>query len=573
MLSELVVKISADMQDFEKDIGSVQSKLDGFGTKMKSVGTTMSLAFTAPILAMGGASIKLASDMAETMNKIDVTFKENASVVKEWAKNSIEQMGLSQASALDATALFGDFASSMGLTSKDTLDMSMSLTQLGADLASFKNVDIEQAMNALAGVFTGETESLKRLGVVMTEVNLETFALAQGIQKPIDKMSQAEKVQLRYAYLMNVTKNAQGDFARTADGSANQMRMFQENLKELGTTIGAIILPFFTSFITKLNDLVKFFTNLNPKTQKFLIILAGVVAVIGPLLIILGFIASAISSLIGLFVSLNVAMLPLLATIGLIILAIVAIGVAVFLIIKYWDEIKAFFIATWEKIKEIFFKGLDFISNLIKNSPIGIYFRVMFAIMERVIKAFLIIFLTLFTPIFEWLREKFNNLKEFFKLFWEANKLIFKIGVEKIKPVIQPLLDLVAKIKEIWGGLKEFFGGLFDSIGNGIKEGLNMAIRFVNKMIESVENSINKIIDSLNKMGEVFGISIDRVSFGRLSEIGSDTSSVSSNFNGGTTVNPNNSYTNVYIDGRQVASSVAPYMTDSVMMNNGVAYR
>ena len=162
----------------------------------------------------------------------------------------------------------------MGIGRDEAAKMSMRLVQLGADMASFKNVPIEQAMGALAGVFTGETESLKLLGIVMLETSLQAFALTQGITKKIEKMTEAEKVALRYAYVLSVTKNSQGDFQRTSEGAANQMRMFGENLKQLAVVYGQEILPVFTSILKEVNQMLVSFGEL-PKTTKQIILVFG----------------------------------------------------------------------------------------------------------------------------------------------------------------------------------------------------------------------------------------------------------------------------------------------------------
>jgi hypothetical protein len=149
----------------------------------------------------------------------------------------------------------------------------------------------------LNGVFTGETESLKRLGIVMTQVNLQQFAQEQGIQKTLKAMTQAEKVNLRYQFVMAKTTNAQGDFARTSDGAANQMRIFQESIKELGASFGAVILPAFTSLVEKANAVLLKFKNLGEGTKKIIVIIAGVAAAIGPVLVVLGSMSSGIALL------------------------------------------------------------------------------------------------------------------------------------------------------------------------------------------------------------------------------------------------------------------------------------
>jgi hypothetical protein len=164
-------------------------------------------------------------------------------------------------------------------------------------------MNIEEVTTALAGVFTGETESLKRLGIVMTQVNLEQFAMEQGIKKTIKEMTQAEKVQLRYQFVMAKTANAQGDFARTSDGAANQMRIFQESMKELGASFGSVILPAFTKLVKKANDVLIKFKSLDSSTKKIIVIIGGVVAAIGPVLVVLGSMSSGIALVASGFVA------------------------------------------------------------------------------------------------------------------------------------------------------------------------------------------------------------------------------------------------------------------------------
>ena len=137
-------------------------------------------------------------------------------------------------------------------------------------------------------MFTGETESLKRLGIVMTEANVKAFALSKGITAKYEAMSQGEKVMLRYQYVMNSTKNAQGDFARTSDGAANQMRMFEESMKELGVTFGQVVLPAVTKLITKVNSMLNYFRELSPEAKTFIVTLAGLAAAAGPMLYLAG---------------------------------------------------------------------------------------------------------------------------------------------------------------------------------------------------------------------------------------------------------------------------------------------
>ena len=146
--------------------------------------------------------------------------------------------------------------------------MSQTLVGLAADMASFKNISIDRAQTALNAVYTGETESLKELGVVMTQANLEAYAMSKGIEKSYQDMTEAEKVTLRYQYVLDKTQNSQGDFARTSDSAANQMRIAQESAKELAAEFGQKLLPAGTKILEFANDLLDGFNNLDDGTQQ-----------------------------------------------------------------------------------------------------------------------------------------------------------------------------------------------------------------------------------------------------------------------------------------------------------------
>ena len=343
-MAELSVEISAKIDRLLSELGKAKKALGGIGTaterlteklkkageKMGRIGKSMTTYLTLPLAAIAGASIKMASDFTESLNKVDVAFKSSSKEVRKFAETTLETFGIAEGTALDMAALFGDMGTSMGVPTDKAADLATAMVGLAGDMSSFKNIGIKEVTTALNGVFTGETESLKRMGIVMTIANLKAFALTRGMSDNIEAMTQAQKVQLRYAYILSVTKNAQGDFARTSEGSANQMRIFSESVKELSVAFGEILLPYFTKAITYVNKVVKAFTNLSPATKKIIVVVAGLVAVIGPLLIALGFLSTTIIP--ALITGFGI----LLGPIGLITAAIVALGVVVY---KNFDAI------------------------------------------------------------------------------------------------------------------------------------------------------------------------------------------------------------------------------------------
>lgn len=312
---KLRVILEAKSEKLTKALDKSSAKLKQFGDDASRIGKKLSIGLTLPIAAAGGAAIKLASDFEESLNKVDVSFKNSSNSVKEFSKTTLTQFGIAQGTALDMAAMFGDMGTSMGLTTQQAAAMSTSMVGLAGDLASFKNIQIEEATTALAAVFTGETESLKRLGIVMTEANLKQFALTQGITKNIKEMTQAEKTTLRYQYVIASTGNAQGDFARTQDGAANQMRIFSESLKEIGANLGQILLPAFTKVVTKVNGALKAFMELDEGTKKIILVITGIVGAVGPFLMALGKLPALLSLAAGGFRLLTAAMVanPILA--------------------------------------------------------------------------------------------------------------------------------------------------------------------------------------------------------------------------------------------------------------------
>ncbi len=325
-------KVSAPQLD------ALGKKFQNVGSKMTSAGRTMSTDVTPALTAGFGLAIKEASDFEENLNKVDVTFGTSSKAVKQWADSATKNFGLSKNAALEMTSQFGDMGTSMGLSQKNASQMSMSLAGLAGDLASFKNIGVDEAMTALNGVFTGETESLKTLGIVMTETNLKQFADDCGLV--YEEMTQAEKVQLRYNYVMAQTKNAQGDYARTSDGTANSIRTLTQSLSNLAIAFGELVLPIITPVIQGLTKVIEKITKLPKPIKGAILIIGGVLAVAGPLLIFMGSLASAIGALIPLVGGLSVASLPITGTMLLIAAAIAAVVAAGVLLYKNWDTVK-----------------------------------------------------------------------------------------------------------------------------------------------------------------------------------------------------------------------------------------
>lgn len=352
-------------QQAKKAGDSMGKSFENAGAKMKSVGNKLVLGVTTPIIGLGVAAAKLASDFNESLNKIDVAFGKDAQGVKTWANTTLKSFGIANGTALDMASNYGDMATSMGLPTGAAATMSEKLVGLAGDLASFKNIGIDEANTALTSIFTGETESLKSLGIVMTQANLQDYAASKGIKTKIADMTQAELTQLRYNFVLSKTNNAQGDFERTGAGTANSARVFKESLKELGAVMGQNILPVITPIIQKLSEMVQNFGKLSPSMQQTIIKILAIIAIGGPVLVVIGTLVTAVGAIVSVFSAAGAAIASaggiiavLTGPIGIaiaIIIVIVGIG---YELIRNWGAIKAGAIAlgtaistAWANIK------------------------------------------------------------------------------------------------------------------------------------------------------------------------------------------------------------------------------
>nr|DAF81482.1 MAG TPA: minor tail protein [Caudoviricetes sp.] len=240
-----------------KTVGKVQSltaKLKGvFGKVAKTIGVALSVA---AIVRFGRECINLGSDLAEVQNVVDVTFGTMNKAIEDFAKTAAEQFGLSELAAKQYTSTLGAMMKSMGITGKTLEDMSIKLAGLAGDMASFYNLDPDVAFEKIRAGISGETEPLKQLGINLSVANLEAYALSQGMTKAYNSMTQQEQALLRYNYLLSVTADAQGDFARTSDSWANQVRILQLRFESLKATIGQGLINIFTPVLKLLNQLI-----------------------------------------------------------------------------------------------------------------------------------------------------------------------------------------------------------------------------------------------------------------------------------------------------------------------------
>lgn len=595
---QVIAEVGKKMEDAGGKISAVGDKISGAGEKLMPV--------TGAIVGVGTLAIKEASDMAESTNKVQVAFGDASDRVMAFSETTLDAYGIAQGTALDMASLFGDMATSMGLVPDEAATLSEKLVGLSGDLASFKNIGVDQAAQALKGIFTGETESLKSLGIVMTQDNLLQYAMEKGMidtsksatqlreeyiaiekaqvawekavkehgdtsleaqeaalkldkawakyneegKASLDTLSQEELVMLRYNYVMDATTNAQGDFARTSDGTANSMRVMQESLKEAAAAFGELLLPIITPIIQKITELIKWFTNLDEGQKKTILTIAGIVAAVAPVLIVVGNVIDAVGNIttkiggllrfipkvIGVFKTFFgvLAANPIVLVIAIIVAVIAALVVlynkcewfrdkvnAVWSGIKdvsasVWNGICKFFTETipaawdglvsffqgipewwnglWQSIADTVSQKWDSLCNTVLEKS-GTMRENLQAVDDFMQGVFAKDWTETFGPV---LGGALNNFFDNMEGIWEG-----------VKESMNGVIDVIEGVfsgdwEKAWNGIKDIFGGIFDALFESAKIPLNGIIDFLNAIIDGA----NWCIEKLN---QIPGVNLDTI--------------------------------------------------------------
>jgi len=299
-LGQTEAQLEQVTQELEKQkaiLGKTSDEWGKLSEKTTEIGKNMTMKLTVPILAAAGASFKLGADFEQSLGKMKVVFESNSKSIEKWAQNSLRDFGLAKSTAIEMAGDFGALFKGMGMNLKQTEEWSTTLTERTMDLANFYDTTVEETNRALNAIVTGQTEPLRRFGINMTQASLQEYAYAEGIKKKVSEMTEAEKVQLRYNFVIERTNIAVGTTARESDTATGQMNKFKESVKELGLSFSEEILPIFTPVIKGLNTMTEKFANLSTGTRKFIVTVGGIVAAIGPVLLVLGSVFGAIKNI------------------------------------------------------------------------------------------------------------------------------------------------------------------------------------------------------------------------------------------------------------------------------------
>nr|DAV30694.1 MAG TPA: minor tail protein [Caudoviricetes sp.] len=272
----VIIDTRMDTSGVQNGVSAIKQSFNGLGSAVKKIGLLIGGAFAVgKLVQFGKECVELGSDLTEVQNVVDVTFTTMSDKVNEFAKNAMTSAGLSETMAKRYVGTFGAMSKSFGFSESQAYDMSTALTQLTGDVASFYNISQDLAYIKLKSVFTGETETLKDLGVVLTQSALDQYALANGYGKTTSEMTEQEKVALRLAFVQKQLSAASGDFIRTSDSWANQVRVMQLQLQSLKATVGQGLINIFTPILKVINILLGKLATLANAFKSFTELITG----------------------------------------------------------------------------------------------------------------------------------------------------------------------------------------------------------------------------------------------------------------------------------------------------------
>ncbi len=370
---ELNLKSSA-WYKLSQNMDAAGAKLKAVGNNLTSAGRTLSTAVTLPILGIGTAATKMAMDAVESENLFEVAMGAVANDARKWSEATSKALGLNAYNVRKNMATYNAMLTSMGLSTDESLKMSEGLTQLSYDMASFYNLKPEEAFGKLKSGISGEAEPLKALGILVNDTTIKTYAYANGIAKQGEKLTESQKVQARYGAILEATKNAQGDLARTMDSPTNKLRIMKEQAAQIGIQFGQILIPILERLMAIIQPLMTRFQGLSKEQQDMVVKIALVAAAIGPIILIIGKVVTVVGTLMSAFGAVSGAIAAaggviavLTGPVGIviaIIAALIAVGV---LLYKNWDTIKTTATNVWNSIKTAIENPILAAKNTVKS--------------------------------------------------------------------------------------------------------------------------------------------------------------------------------------------------------------
>ncbi len=482
-----IAKTEQDLKKFETQLKSMEPTIESFGDKlqkagdkigdagkkMTDAGKNLSMKVTAPLAAAGAAAFKMAADMEDAVGATDQIYKDAADSVKDWADSLDSYYGIAESEALEYANMMGTMLVNIGeLTEEQAAQQAQTLIELAGDLTAMYGGTTQDAVRALTGALKGNNTMLDNYGMAVNEAMIKTKALEMGLIAEGEQLDLAGKQAATLALIMEQTGAAQGQAAREAEGASGSMRALATEIKNIATEIGEILLPVITPLISKLKEIAQRFSKMSPETQKTIVLVAGLAAAIGPLLVVLGAMASGLSAIIGILPVLGTVLAALTSPIGLVVAAVAGLGLVW---AKWGDDIKRIVLDAISNITERFVAFRDNVTQIMSTLP---------DTLKRIGS-------DLIAGLWQGINDRIAWIKEKVTDFGEGIKNTFK----SIFGISSP-----SKVMALYGQY------LAEGLANGINKNAAKATGAAAKMAEEINNKVEAIKTAVTKTVE--GISV-----------------------------------------------------------------
>lgn len=363
-LAKLVVELGLD-DKISAGLAKVQKDTQAWGRSMQKAGGILTAAVTVPLVMGFAKAISAASDLGEATSATQTVYGDLSDEVQSWAKTTTDAYGISNTEALTAVNTMGQLYKGVGLTTDQAATFGQAIVGAAGDLASFNNVPTDVALADLQSGLVGQYEPLRKYGIVLSEASVQQEALRQTGKASADQLTEGEKVAARQALIIGGLGDAAGDAARTHDSLANTQRRLHAQFKDISAQLGQQLLPLMVRLAKVASDLLKRFSKLSPRMQKFIGIGLLIAAALGPVLLILG-------TLLTMLPAIGAAFAVLTGPVGLVIAALVLLGVAYKTnFLGFADAVNAVVRVLWDFASAVIeaFRSGEPISELVKGLP------------------------------------------------------------------------------------------------------------------------------------------------------------------------------------------------------------
>ncbi|MCC9294457.1 hypothetical protein LN736_06245 [Clostridium sp. WLY-B-L2] len=367
-LNSLTQTMSRIKDNMNKSTTAISTSMKNVGNSMKNVGNSMAdvgakgfVAITLPIAGLTKQILDVGSNMVSFEATYKQVFKGLASSANSWSASFGKSIGLNSTVIKQSLLDFQSYSQNMGMTGKSALNFSEKMTSLTADLAAFKNMDMSEAGDRLMAMFRGEYDSAEALGLAINETTIKQEMMREGLQGQFSDLDQTTKMQLLYNLAIYQSKDAQGQAAREADQYQNKIQNLRAQLADVAKSLFTIMLPVIQKVMSVISGLITWFNSLSDTTKKWILIIAGVVAVIMPLIMYLGIFIASLGTIISVVGAIIGALGVFIGTIGFVGVAIIALAV---LAVKNWQAIKETAIWAWNGIRDGFVSAWNTIKSV-----------------------------------------------------------------------------------------------------------------------------------------------------------------------------------------------------------------